>query len=116
MGGRICARNVAHSYFNKYTRETVWALKDVSFEASDGEFLAKGEGAQRHAHPEEQVIYVLRGRLRVTLGEEQYIVEAGQASYHPSNVPHEVLALEDTEALSVKNIVNPQYPATGELR
>jgi quercetin dioxygenase-like cupin family protein len=79
-------------------------------------FFAKGEGAERHAHPEEQVIYVLRGRLQVTLGEERYIVEAGQASYHPSNVPHEVLALEDTEAISFKNVVDPRYPATGELR
>lgn len=79
-------------------------------------YFAKGEGAKLHAHPEEQVIYVLRGRLEVTLGDERYIVEAGQASYHPSNVPHAVVALEDTEALSFKNIVSPQYPSTGELR
>jgi len=37
--------------------------------------FAKGEGAQWHAHPEEQVIYVLRGRLEVNLGEDP-ILEA----------------------------------------
>lgn len=83
-------------------------------------FFPGGEGAELHRHPEEQTVYVEEGRLEVTLDEsdaaETYVVEAGQASFHGSNVPHRVRALEDTWAVSFKNLVDPsRYPATGRL-
>jgi quercetin dioxygenase-like cupin family protein len=67
----------------------------------------KGRGADVHQHPEEQVMYVLSGRLRVTCGDETYEVGPGQATFNPSNVPHGVTALEDVVALSVKSEVPP---------
>jgi quercetin dioxygenase-like cupin family protein len=67
----------------------------------------QGQGADIHRHPEEQVMYVLSGRLRVTCGEETYEVGPGQATFNPSNVPHGVTALEDVVALSVKSEVRP---------
>jgi quercetin dioxygenase-like cupin family protein len=77
----------------------------------------KGEGAHEHSHPEEQTFYVLEGRLRVTLaGEETYEVGPHEGSFHPSNVPHKVEALEDTVVLSFKNVVDPTgYKPTGVL-
>lgn len=83
-------------------------------------FFSKGEGAEFHSHPEEQTVFVEEGKLEVTLSEgdppETYVVEAGQASFHGSNVPHRVTALEDTWAVSFKNLVDPsRYPATGRL-
>jgi quercetin dioxygenase-like cupin family protein len=77
--------------------------------------FAAGEGANVHQHPEEQVMYVLSGRLRVTCGEESYEVAAGEASHHPANVPHGVHAVEDTVGLSLKNQVAPIYASTGRL-
>jgi quercetin dioxygenase-like cupin family protein len=67
----------------------------------------KGHGADVHQHPEEQVMYVLSGRLRVTCGDETYEVGPGQATFNPSNVPHGVTALEDVDALSIKGEVRP---------
>ena len=67
----------------------------------------KGRGAEIHQHPEEQLVYVLSGRLRVTCGDETYEVGAGQATFNPSNVPHGVTALEDAVALSIKSEVCP---------
>lgn len=77
-----------------------------------------GEGAHEHSHPEEQTFYVLEGRLRVTLGgAEPYEVGPDQGSFHPSNVPHKVEALEDTVVISFKNIVDPTgYDPTGALQ
>jgi quercetin dioxygenase-like cupin family protein len=77
-----------------------------------------GEGAKSHSHPEEQTFYLLEGRLRVTLGDaEPYEVGPHEGSFHPSNVPHQVEALEDTVAISFKNIVDPSgYQPTGNLR
>lgn len=74
-----------------------------------------GRGAETHSHPEEQLMYVLSGRLRVTCGDETYEVGGGEASFHPAQVPHRVLALEDTVGLSFKNQVAPIYDATGRL-
>lgn len=76
-----------------------------------------GEGATKHSHPEEQTFYVLEGRLRVTLGDDRpYEVGPHEGSFHPSNVPHAVEALEDTVAISFKNVVDPTgYEPTGRL-
>lgn len=83
-------------------------------------FFEKGKGADRHRHPEEQTFYLISGRLQVTLGEgdaaETYVVEAGQGSFHPSGMWHQVTALEDTVAVSFKDLVDPSgYPETGRL-
>lgn len=75
----------------------------------------KGYGAATHQHPEEQVIYLLEGRLRFTCGDETYEVRPGEGSFHASDVPHSVEALEDTVAVSFKNLVDPNYEATGRL-
>lgn len=75
----------------------------------------KGQGAQLHRHPEEQVMYVLSGRLKVTLEGEQYEVGPGEATFNPGNAKHGVEALEDTVALSFKNLTAPEYEKTGDL-
>jgi hypothetical protein len=68
----------------------------------------------RGGHPEEQVMYVLSGRLRVECGDKTYEIGPEEATVNPS-VPHAVMALEDTTALSFKNRVAPIYEATGRL-
>lgn len=77
--------------------------------------FAKGQGAATHQHQEEQVMYVLSGRIRATLGDQEYEVGPGEATFNPANTPHSVHALEDTVALSVKNHVAPSYSETGRL-
>lgn len=78
-------------------------------------FYAAGEGTELHAHPEEQTVFVESGRISVTLGDDSYEVEPGQASFHPPDTPHRVLALEDSWIASFKNLVDPSYEATGSL-
>ncbi len=78
-------------------------------------FFAKGEGADPHRHAEEQVMYVTKGRLRVTCDGETYEIGPGEATFNPSNAEHAVEALEDVEAISFKNLVDPRYEKTGDL-
>lgn len=89
-------------------RSAAMELTKISFEA--------GKGAEIHQHPEEQILYVLEGVFEVTLGEDRYEVGPGQASYHPSNVPHRSVALEPATALSFKCLVDPNYDKTGDLK
>lgn len=58
-----------------------------------------------HEHPEEQFLYVLSGRAKVTLGDQTYEIGPGEGSFHPSGVNHRVEILEDLTALSFKNQV-----------
>jgi quercetin dioxygenase-like cupin family protein len=88
-------------------RSDVMELTKISF--------TRGHGAELHQHPEEQILYVLDGVLEVTLGDETYEVHPGQASFHPSNVPHRAMAKEDVVALSFKHLVAPNYEKSGTL-
>ena len=63
-----------------------------------------GGGAQEHAHAYEQIMVVVKGKLRVQIGQEVGEIGPGQAFLAPPNVKHQVAALEDSEVISCKNI------------
>ena|SRR5215813_9819714 len=98
----------------RYSQGRGPVLRSDSLELTKISF-AKGEGARMHRHEEEQVLYVLSGRIKARLGDEEYEVGPGEATFSPAGVPHGMHALEDTVALSVKNQVAPIYPETGRL-
>ncbi len=66
----------------------------------------KGEGASPHQHPQEQIMYVIEGRLRVTLDGETTELGPGEAFHATPMVLHDVTALEDTQVLSCKSLVD----------
>jgi transcriptional regulator with XRE-family HTH domain len=41
-----------------------------------------------HQHPGVELIYTLQGRLSVHIGEEEHVLEAGDAIYFDASVPH----------------------------
>ena len=49
-----------------------------------------------HAHPHEQVGYVVSGRVRMTVGDQQFELGPGDSYRAPSGVPHSALTLEPT--------------------
>ncbi len=65
-----------------------------------------GEGADPHHHAQEQVVVVLKGRLRVLLDGIAKELQPGDGFLAPSNAVHETRALEDTEVLSCKALVD----------
>ena len=60
-------------------------------------YLDKGAVVPKHAHENEQLTYLLKGKLKFWLGEggEEMILSAGEVLHIPSNVPHKAEALED---------------------
>jgi quercetin dioxygenase-like cupin family protein len=68
--------------------------------------MADGTGADPHRHPNEQIIYVLQGRLRARVGGEERVVSVGEVVHVPPNIEHEIRALEDSMFLSSKNLVD----------
>lgn len=71
--------------------------------------LKKGCQVAMHHHDSEQMAIVLSGKVRWTIGEDRRIVEVGggEVLELPSNVPHAVEALEDTDIL---DILSPPGP------
>ena len=64
-----------------------------------------GEGAKLHHHPNEQFIYVLKGKIHYRIGEEEKIVTPGTIVHIPPNVSHSatVYGDEDVETIYVKD-------------
>jgi len=63
--------------------------------------LREGAIVPSHQHPNEQVANVVEGRLRFTIGEEVRTVAAGESVVVPPDVPHEVVALDDSVVFDV---------------
>lgn len=61
--------------------------------------LEPGAEVPLHQHPQEQLSYVARGRLRFQLGEELLEAEAGSTVLIPGGTPHAVWALEESLAI-----------------
>jgi quercetin dioxygenase-like cupin family protein len=70
-------------------------------------YLKKGCVVPRHSHENEQLSYVLEGRLKLWTGEEgaerEWTLGPGDVLVIPSNLPHRAEALEDTLDLDVFN-------------
>jgi quercetin dioxygenase-like cupin family protein len=66
--------------------------------------LKKGDTVPRHSHHNEQLTYVITGKLRLLLGEQgerEIVVVAGEVLVIPPNLPHSAEALEDTLDIDV---------------
>ena len=57
--------------------------------------LEQGTIVAAHAHPHEQISYVVRGTVEFTLGDEAVVLTAGESCLARSGVAHAACALTD---------------------
>ena len=67
--------------------------------------VPKGVRSSLHAHSHESLIYVVSGRLRTTIGAQEYVMGPGDACCHSQHAIHSVEALEDTLFVEIKSPV-----------
>lgn len=77
--------------------------QEVVFEA--------GSEVDVHAHPHEQITYVVRGALAFRVGEKHVELREGECLVIPGNAPHGCRALEPTVAFDVFHPVREDYLA-----
>jgi quercetin dioxygenase-like cupin family protein len=66
--------------------------------------FAKGGGSPPHSHADhDSIVYVVRGRMRVTIGGETWEAGPGDAFLHRPGVVHHMEALEETVTVEVKS-------------
>ncbi len=61
--------------------------------------FAAGASLAAHAHPHEQVTYVIAGELLLTVGDETFLLKPGDSICVPPNVSHAAAAEVDTVVL-----------------
>lgn len=62
-----------------------------------------------HRHPYEQTGYLVKGRIRLTIGAEVFDVEVGDSWCVPMNVEHMAEIIEDALAIEVFSPVREDY-------
>ena len=73
---------------------------------------ANWKGA-RHSHPQDQLVYVISGRLRFACGDETFEIGPGDNFIVRGNVEHEAAALEACVVLDVFQPTRPEYVPKG---
>ena len=77
--------------------------------------LKKGSTIPVHAHPHEQTGYLLKGRIRFTIGSEETEALPGDSWCLPGDVEHGVEVLEDSVVIEVFSPVREEYlPKSGD--
>lgn len=63
--------------------------------------LPAGAADPQQPHEQDEVYYVLRGRGRIRVGEEDQTVQPGSVIYVPAQVPHQFHTIAETLTLLV---------------
>lgn len=71
--------------------------------------LAKGSVLPRHAHPHEQTGYLVKGRIRLSIGTRECEAQVGDSWCIPGGVEHGAQILEDSVAIEVFSPVREDY-------
>jgi quercetin dioxygenase-like cupin family protein len=75
--------------------------------------LQKDAALPMHAHPHEQAGYLVKGRIRLTIGPEVYEISVGDSWCIPGGMLHGAEIIEDSVAIEVFSPVREDYlPAT----
>jgi quercetin dioxygenase-like cupin family protein len=71
--------------------------------------MCKGWRGTRHSHPHEQMVYVIKGRIRVRVEGAWHDAVEGDNFIVASNAEHEAEALEDSVVLDVFTPAREEY-------
>jgi len=67
----------------------------------------------RHSHPHDQMVYVVRGRIRFVCGDETFEACAGDSFVLRGGIEHQATALEPSAALDVFTPYREDYLPKG---
>jgi quercetin dioxygenase-like cupin family protein len=76
--------------------------------------LEAGSQMPEHRHPQEQVVHILQGRMRLVVEGKPHELATGDSFYLAGNVPHGVETIEDTRVLDTFSPPRDEYLALDE--
>ena len=72
-------------------------------------YFEQGWVGARHSHPHHQLVYVVKGAIRVDVDGKVFDVHAGDSFVVDGDVEHQASALEQSEVLDVFTPVREDY-------
>ena len=88
--------------------------RTITHGASMYQMMAKldaGSVMPEHKHPQEQIVHVLEGRMKLIVSGVPQELKGGESYYLAANVPHGVETLEDTMVLDTFSPPRDDYLA-----
>ena len=76
--------------------------------------LAAGSRMPEHSHPQEQIVHILEGRMRLIVETVVHELSTGDSFYLASNVPHGVEVMLPTRVLDTFSPPRNDYLAIDE--
>jgi quercetin dioxygenase-like cupin family protein len=76
--------------------------------------LAAGSRMPAHSHPQEQIVHILEGKMRLIVEDVPYELSTGDSFYLASNVPHGVEVMLPTRVLDTFSPPRDDYLAMDE--
>lgn len=76
--------------------------------------LDAGSVMPAHQHPQEQIVHILEGHMRLIVAGVPHELRGGQSHYLAPNVPHGVETIEDTMVLDTFSPPRDDYLALDE--
>lgn len=76
--------------------------------------LEPGSRMPEHQHPQEQIVHILEGRIRLIVEGTPHELSTGDSFYLASNVPHGVETIEATSVLDTFSPPRDEYLAIDE--
>jgi quercetin dioxygenase-like cupin family protein len=73
--------------------------------------LAAGSRMPEHSHPQEQIVHILEGKMRLIVEGVPHELSAGASFYLATNVPHRVETLSATRVLDTFSPPRDEYLA-----
>jgi quercetin dioxygenase-like cupin family protein len=71
--------------------------------------MVAGWVGTRHSHPHEQMVYIVRGRIRFEYSGGVIVAGPGESFIVPGDVEHQASALEDSEVLDIFTPMREDY-------
>jgi quercetin dioxygenase-like cupin family protein len=76
--------------------------------------LEAGSKMPEHHHPQEQIVHVLSGRMKLIVGGKPHEMKSGDSFYLAGHVPHGVETMEETRVLDTFSPPRDEYLAIDE--
>ena len=73
--------------------------------------LDAGSRMPEHRHPQEQIVHILEGKMRLIVDGMPHELATGDSFYLPGNVPHGVETIENTRVLDTFSPPRDEYLA-----
>ena len=77
--------------------------------------LVAGSKMPEHRHPQEQIVHILAGRMKLIVEGKAHEMTTGDSFYLAGNVPHGVETLEETRVLDTFSPPRDEYLAIDEV-